>query len=62
MTCSETYYPQWSSRGIRGVKCERPAKKMLWSRMSNTTRPVCGVHARKYRGADQSYKFADLPS
>jgi len=49
--CSEVYYPRWSSRGIRGVKCERPAK--LEGRINPYAaiavwRPKCGIHARMY--------------
>lgn len=50
MNCSETYYPEWSSRGLRGVKCNRPAKLMaLRHPFANPEwAPVCGIHARLY--------------
>ena len=51
MICAETYYPRWSSRGIRGVKCERPAKVEAYRRPFSKEpqwEPVCGIHARRY--------------
>jgi hypothetical protein len=46
--CTETYYPSWSSRGIRGVDCSRPAKAMLTEPGGWTTRRLCGIHANRY--------------
>lgn len=45
--CSETFYPEWSSRGMRAVRCTRPAKATLIE-PGGTTRRVCGVHRRVY--------------
>lgn len=44
--CTEHYYPRWSSRGMRSVRCTRPAKATLINKIANEHRRVCGVHAR----------------
>jgi len=51
IVCSKTYHPMWSSRGIRGVECKRPAK--VEARVNSFAaiavwRPMCGIHARHY--------------
>jgi hypothetical protein len=50
LICTERYYPMWSSRGIRAVKCERPAKRLAFGRPFAAAEwvPVCGIHARMY--------------
>ena len=45
--CTERYYPEWSSRGMRAVRCTRPAKATLVE-PDGTHRRVCGVHRRVY--------------
>ena len=51
--CTEEFYPQWSSRGMRAVRCTRHAKATLYSRSNNTYRRVCGVHMRRYANDDR---------
>ena len=46
--CTEIYYPDWSSRGIRAVRCTRPAKFVV----SQSRIDQCGVHAKRYRKAE----------
>ena len=46
--CTEVFYPQWSSRGMRAVRCTRPAKRTLYSINGDPRRRICGVHARRY--------------
>jgi hypothetical protein len=50
LICTEYYYPSWSARGIRGVKCRNPAKRLalVFERTETHWEPVCGVHARRY--------------
>ena len=51
LICTETYYPRWSSGGIRSVKCTHPAKCLALANRRLATaqwEPVCGVHARLY--------------
>ena len=50
--CSEVYWPEWSSRGMRSVRCEHPAKVEAFKRTppsGGRWAPVCGVHARMYK-------------
>jgi hypothetical protein len=42
------FYPQWSVRGMRVVRCTRPAKATLYSKLEGTHRRVCGIHTRRY--------------
>lgn len=49
MICEETYYPMWSSRGIRGVRCKHPAKFITIDHDAKVLH-LCGIHARRYRG------------
>ena len=46
--CTEVYYPEWSSRGMRAVRCTRPAKATLIV-PGGTHRRVCGIHRNRYR-------------
>lgn len=45
--CTERYYPEWSSRGMRAVRCTRPAKATLVE-PNGLSRRICGVHVRRY--------------
>lgn len=49
-TCEERYYPQWSSRGMRGVDCTRPAKFEAWVNPYSDPywKRLCGVHVKAY--------------
>ena len=51
--CTEIYYPDWSSRGIRAVRCTRPAKGTLEGRTMQGEEPrrVCGIHAKSWQRA-----------
>lgn len=46
--CTESYYPRWSARGMRSVRCTRPAKATLFNPAANLRRRVCGVHLRRH--------------
>jgi hypothetical protein len=52
MLCEVTYYPYWSSKGMRGVKCGRPAKFTVQDPPSWSAEYVCGTHARVLRNYD----------
>ena len=45
--CTEEYYPRWSSRGMRAVRCTRPAKGTVLGQRK------CGVHLKRYSEADR---------
>lgn len=45
--CEELYYPSWSSRGMRAVRCTRPARATVQFRDGDRRR-VCGVHVGGY--------------
>ena len=44
--CTERYYPQWSSRAMRSVRCTRPAKA-TFDDHNKGKRRVCGIHAKR---------------
>jgi len=45
--CTERYYPQWSSRGMRSVRCTRPAKA-TFIRDYPDVRRLCRIHGKVY--------------
>ena len=45
--CTELYYPEWSSRGMRAVRCTRHAKRTLLE-PNGERRRVCATHANRY--------------
>jgi hypothetical protein len=52
ITCEVTYYPRWSSQGIRGVKCWRSARFTVVNPPSWSGEYLCGIHARVLRNYD----------
>ena len=44
--CTERYYPQWSSRGMRSVRCTRPAVA-TFDDQNKGERRVCRIHAKR---------------
>lgn len=54
--CTEEYYPSWSSRGMRAVRCTRPAKATLTSPLGLVGRRVCKIHANRYRTWERGWK------
>lgn len=44
--CTEMFYPSWSSRGMRAVRCTRPAKGTAVERSGKLR--VCGIHAKRH--------------
>lgn len=46
--CRERYYPPWSSRGMRAVDCQHPAKWLMGGMLSGRTVPLCGTHKNRY--------------
>jgi hypothetical protein len=52
--CTEVYWPEWSSRGMRPVRCSRHAKATIVSPpvfRVREERRVCGIHAASHRRA-----------
>jgi len=45
-TCGVHYYPSWSSRGVRSVQCEHPAKFTIIDPPQWSAEVVCGTHAK----------------
>lgn len=44
--CGVDYYPAWSSRGMRKVRCQHKAKYTVIDPPHWSAAHVCGVHAR----------------
>jgi hypothetical protein len=49
--CTEEFYPEWNSRGMRAARCTRPAKATL-TEPNGTERRVCGIHRNRYARLD----------
>lgn len=47
-TCEIDYYPPWSSRGMRSVRCTHKAKWTIVTDSGATN--VCGIHRRSEEG------------
>lgn len=45
--CTQIYWPEWNSRGIRPVRCTRPARWVVTTPYG-TAADTCGIHARGY--------------
>jgi hypothetical protein len=45
--CTEKYYPSWSARGMRAVRCTRNGTATLFTE-GREPRRVCITHAKRY--------------